>query len=205
MQLEAIDKDHYRSIAAVSTGEFKDRGSKFIGLAYPCSSPEEFKDILEKVRKEYHDARHHCFAYRLNPTNPEARFNDDGEPSNSAGRPIYNQIEALDLWNVAVIVVRYFGGTKLGVSGLINAYRTGAAEALDQARPKQYYLKVQLEITFDYTVTGEVMRLLESSAAEILEEQMGQRGGYLLQARRSLSSKLAEDLQQINSVEIRYL
>jgi uncharacterized YigZ family protein len=125
--------DHYKTIAGPSTGEFKDRGSKFFAYAFPVFTEEEWQEELEAVKKEHFKARHHCYAYRLGVDQNNFRANDDGEPSGTAGRPILGQIDSFELTNVLIIVVRYFGGTKLGTSGLINAYKLSAAAALDNA------------------------------------------------------------------------
>ena len=120
----------YKTISTRCEGEFKDRGSRFIAIAAPVNSEEEFKVFQSAIRDEYSDARHHCYAFELGPEKRAYRFSDDGEPANSSGPPIHGQILANDLTNVAIIVVRYFGGVKLGVGGLINAYREAAKEAL---------------------------------------------------------------------------
>ena len=122
--MEGEIKDTYRSIAGKSEGLFKDNGSRFIALAYPVETEEEIKEIVMGLKKEYHDARHHCYAYRLGLKGDKFRANDDGEPSGSAGRPILGQIDSLGLSDILVVVVRYFGGIKLGIPGLIRAYKT---------------------------------------------------------------------------------
>ena len=134
--------DAYRSIAARSEGLFKDNGSRFIALAYPVETEEEVKDIVAGLKKEYHDARHHCYAYRLGYKGDRFRANDDGEPSGSAGRPILGQIDSMGLSDILVVVVRYFGGIKLGIPGLIRAYKTSTA-------------------TFDYLSMNGVMKVLK--------------------------------------------
>lgn len=126
--------DEYLTISKPSEGLFKDRGSKFLAFAYPVSSEDEIKEIQEHLRSEYHDARHHCYAYMLGKDKNVFRANDDGEPSSTAGKPILGQIKSYDLTNILIVVIRYFGGTKLGVSGLINAYKTAAEEALKNAK-----------------------------------------------------------------------
>ena len=128
-----MGKDNYLSIEKRSEGIYKDRGSKFLAFAFPVYQEDEIKDILAELRKEYHDARHHCYAYRLGASKEIYRVNDDGEPSSSAGKPIFGQIQSNDLSNILIVVVRYFGGTLLGVGGLINAYRSAAADALINA------------------------------------------------------------------------
>jgi len=144
--------DSYRTIEGPSKGLFRDRGSRFIALAYPVRTTDEIKSILEELRKEYHDARHHCYAYMLGPDRQVWRANDDGEPSGSAGRPIMGQINSHELTDILIVVVRYFGGTLLGVSGLINAYKTAAADAISNASIVERRVHVSLRITFPYLV-----------------------------------------------------
>lgn len=124
-----------------SEGLYKEKGSKFIAVAYPVKSEDEFKEAYADVKNEYHNARHHCYAYRVNPEEEEVRSNDDGEPSGTAGKPILNQLYSFELYNICVIVVRYFGGTKLGVSGLINAYKQATIDAINNANIKTEHLK----------------------------------------------------------------
>ena len=131
--MDPVIKDEYKSIAARSEGLFKDNGSRFIAFAFPVETVEDVKDIVDRLKKEYHDARHHCYAYRLGYRGDVFRANDDGEPSGSAGRPILGQIDSLGLSDVLVVVVRYFGGIKLGIPGLIRAYKTSTSDALSQA------------------------------------------------------------------------
>ena len=126
-------KDAYSSISAPAEGLFKDNGSRFIALAWPVETQQQIKDIVDSLKKEYHDARHHCYAWRLGWQGQEFRANDDGEPSGSAGRPILGQIDSRGLSDILVVVVRYFGGIKLGIPGLIRAYKTSTADALDHA------------------------------------------------------------------------
>ena len=126
-------KDLYLTISSNTKGQFKDRGSRFIALAFHVVSEDEIKEQITLLRKEYHDARHHCFAWRLGPDMERYRVNDDGEPSGSAGRPIFGQIQSRELTDILVVVIRYFGGTLLGVGGLINAYRSAASDALEHA------------------------------------------------------------------------
>lgn len=154
-------KDSYLTIDTESEGLYKDRGSKFLAFAYPVSSEDEVKEKLEALRKKYHDARHHCYAWRLKPDHSLYRANDDGEPSSSAGKPILNQLESRELTNVIVVVIRYFGGTLLGVGGLINAYRTAASEALDKCKIIKKYIYKSYIIRFEYGLMNEVMKIIK--------------------------------------------
>lgn len=156
-----ITSDTYKSIAAPSEGLFKDQGSRFIALAYPVESEEEVKSLLEKARKEYHDARHHCVAYRIGLKGEVWRASDDGEPAGSAGRPILGQIDSAGLSDVAVVVVRYFGGIKLGIPGLIRAYKSATKDALDKAEKIEKTAGIWYELSFDYAQMPEVMKVVK--------------------------------------------
>ena len=153
--------DTYISIAAPSEGIFKDQGSRFLAFAYPVESEEEVKALLEKARKEYHDARHHCVAYRIGLQGEVWRASDDGEPAGSAGRPILGQIDSAGLSDVAVVVVRYFGGIKLGIPGLIRAYKSATKEALDNATKIEKTAGKWYELSFDYAALPEVMKVVK--------------------------------------------
>ena len=159
--------DSYKSISSPSSGVYRDLGSKFISLAYPVSSEEEVKSILSAVRREYFDARHHCYAYRLGQKGELWRVNDDGELSSSAGRPIYGQLLSNELSDILIIVVRYFGGTKLGIPGLIKAYKSAAADAIANAPITVKQAERELVIKFDYIGTDTVMKLVRGMGAKI--------------------------------------
>ncbi len=158
---------HYQTIIGTSEGIYKEKGSKFIGLAHPVSDVHEVKSILGDIESTYHDGRHHCYAYVLGPEGKEYRANDDGEPNHSAGDPILGQINSHKLTNILVVVVRYFGGTKLGVSGLINAYKTAANEAIAHAQIVTRAIKERFKISYAYDATSEVMRLIHEVDGEI--------------------------------------
>lgn len=153
--------DTYKTIAAPATGLFKDRGSKFIAYAFPVTTEGEIREHLDVLRKEHFDARHHCYAWRLGADKQRFRANDDGEPSGTAGRPILGQLHAFDLTNVLVVVVRYFGGTLLGVGGLVQAYKQAAADALGQAQCIELQIMEVYELAFPYTGMNAVMKLLK--------------------------------------------
>ena len=157
----------FATIKAASEGLYKEKGSKFIALAIPAMSVAEVDDHLSAIRKKYHDASHHCYAYILNPEADVFRANDDGEPNHSAGDPILGQIRSLKLTNVLVIVVRYFGGTKLGVSGLINAYKTSTKNALEKASIITRKVTMDVTLLFPYKSTNEVMKLLDEVEMKI--------------------------------------
>lgn len=154
-------KDTYTSIASPSRGLYKDQGSRFISFAYPVETEAQVKELVDSLRKEYHDARHHCYAYRLGLDGARYRMNDDGEPSSTAGRPILSQIDSAGLSDILVVVVRYFGGIKLGVPGLIKAYKTATQDALGQATRIEKTAAVSYHIEFDYQNMEPVMRTLK--------------------------------------------
>ncbi|MGN1211035.1 MAG: IMPACT family protein [Candidatus Cryptobacteroides sp.] len=154
-------KDTFRSISAPAEGLFKDNGSRFIALAYPVVSEDEIKEIIDGLKKEYHDARHHCYAWRLGYLGDRFRANDDGEPSSSAGRQILSQIDANSLSDILVVVVRYFGGIKLGIPGLIRAYRTSTADALSKAEIITKTAVNRYRVTFGYLAMNDVMKLFK--------------------------------------------
>jgi len=161
---------HYQTIETVGQAEFADRGSKFIGYAYPVPDANKFKSILQSIKKEHPKAHHYCFAYRLGLDGNLFRVSDDGEPSGSAGRPILGQIDSRELTNVGIIVVRYFGGTLLGVPGLINAYKTAAALALQVTPAVRKTIDIIFDIQFDYTRMNEVMTLIKRFSCSVLQQ-----------------------------------
>lgn len=163
--------DSYNSIDQVSQAEYKDRGSKFIANAFPMSTISTFKMTLKELKIEHPKAVHHCFAYRLGLTGDEFRSSDDGEPAGTAGKPILGQIDSKRLTNVGIIVVRYFGGTLLGVPGLINAYKTAASLALQVIPVVQKPVMTQYSLHFDYTRMNEVMMLIKQLKGEVLRQE----------------------------------
>lgn len=168
--------DSYKTISKESEGTFRDRSSKFICYARPVYDQAEFKSWLNQIKKEHFKARHHVPAYRIGLIDVEERSSDDGEPSGSSGLPVLNQIKSNDLINVGLVVVRYFGGTKLGVSGLINAYKSAAALALDQATIITKEVRVFYQITFDYSLMSEVMQLLKEDYLICTKKDLGVKG-----------------------------
>jgi uncharacterized YigZ family protein len=154
-------EDSYRSLEQPAEGMFRDRNSRFLAFGFPVETMAEINDIIAGVRKKYHDARHHCYAYRLGQAKEIFRVNDDGEPSGTAGKPIYGQLLSYDLTNILVIVVRYFGGTLLGTSGLINAYRSATVDMLSKAAVGVKFTEVHHHISFPYERLNAVMRELK--------------------------------------------
>jgi uncharacterized YigZ family protein len=193
-------KDTYLSISAESRGTYREKASRFIAFAMPAGTEEEVKSRLDALRREYHDANHHCYAYRLGASGETYRVNDDGEPSGSAGRPIHGQIVSKGLSDVLVVVIRYFGGTKLGIPGLINAYRTAAGEALEKAVKIDKVLSDTMEVTFDYPKMNDVMRVLKESGSSIIRQEAEQTCRVLFSVRRSRSQEIRNRLAQRNII-----
>ena len=162
--------DTYKTITQTSEGLYKEKMSKFLSFAVPCSSAQEALDIVKLYRNEYCDARHCCWAYMIGPERKEFRSNDDGEPSGTAGKPILGQINSFELTNLVVIVVRYFGGIKLGTSGLIEAYRTAAQEALSVAQIEERLIEEELQVAFEYPLMGDVMRIVKEEGATVFAQ-----------------------------------
>jgi uncharacterized YigZ family protein len=167
-----MNADFYNTIKEPSTAEFKDRGSKFIAFAYPINSIDDFKNYRAQLKKEHPKANHHCFAYRLGTDGNNFRVSDDGEPSGSAGRPILGQIDSRELTNILIVVVRYFGGTLLGVPGLINAYKTSAALALEQSVIIQKPVLIPYRLQFDYMLMNDVMKLIKQYDCAIFKQEL---------------------------------
>ena len=193
--------DAYRSIAAPSQGLFKDNGSRFLALAYPIESEEEVKSIVSELRKQYHDARHHCYAYRLGYKGDVFRASDDGEPSGSAGRPILGQIDSLGLSDVLVVVVRWFGGIKLGIPGLIRAYKTSTADALRQAAVVEKLAGRNFRLHFDYMAMNAVMKVLKDMDLQPSAQDFGERCSLVVRVRLSALDSFKERMDNCAQLE----
>lgn len=216
----ADQKDTYKTITGESTGEFRDRGSKFIAYAYPVYNEAEWQERLSDVKKEHSKARHHCYAYRLGIDKNNFRANDDGEPSGTAGRPILGQIDSFELSNIIIIVVRYFGGTKLGTSGLINAYKTSAAKALKAAEIVEKLVEDIYLLEFDYAIMSQVMNAIKALDLEMVNQDFGHTGRVEVAIRQSetedtlreIKAKAAEvrieevdELDELEELTIKYV
>ncbi|MCX2742859.1 YigZ family protein [Mangrovivirga sp. M17] len=164
--------DTYKTIAGSSEGFYKEKGSKFISYAFPVNSEENVKQHLDDLKKQYHDARHHCYAYLIGVNGEIFRSNDDGEPNHSAGDPILGQIKSFELSGVLVVVIRYFGGTKLGVGGLINAYKTAAQEALNNATIIKKTLTERIGIHCEYPMLNDAIRFFKDKNLEIVNQEL---------------------------------
>lgn len=177
--------DTYKSIAAPAEGLFKDNGSRFIALAYPVETVEQIREIVSSLKKEYHDARHHCYAYRLGYKGDVFRANDDGEPSSSAGRPILGQIDSNCLSDILIVVVRYFGGIKLGIPGLIRAYKSSSADALAHAEVITKIATRHYRLSFGYMEMNGVMKIVKDMGLEQSGQAFGNECGIDLKVRLS--------------------
>jgi uncharacterized YigZ family protein len=176
--------DEYKTLMGVSLGLYKEKGSKFIAVAAPAASADEVRQQLESLRKRYHDARHHCYAYRLGEQPYEIRYNDDGEPSGTAGKPIFGQIQSFDLTNVLIVVIRYFGGVKLGTGGLIQAYRAAARDAVENGVIISRRWMARLEIRFDYLQMNDIMRIIKEENLQIINQEFNEESSILLEVRK---------------------
>ena len=179
-----MQEDQYLTISSESRGLYKEKGSKFIAIAFQANSTEEVKSYLESVKKQFHDARHHCYAYRLGSEPYEIRYNDDGEPSGTAGKPIFGQIQSFDLTNILIVVIRYFGGVKLGTGGLIQAYRTAARSALEKGKIITKTWNVFAELRFDYAQMDQVMRIIKEEGLEIVSQDSYEDCNIVLEIRK---------------------
>lgn len=184
-------KDTYQTIDVASEETlFKDKNSKFFGYAFPVFTEEDVKACLEKVRKKHHSARHYCYAWQLGTETKRFRANDDGEPSNSAGMPIYGQIQAFDVTNILIVSVRYFGGVKLGVGGLINAYRSSAKLALEVATIIEKTINIEYQLSFDYDMMNKVQRIIKERKLKIINQNLALACEYTISVRKKESEAI---------------
>lgn len=188
--------DTFRTLNRCSESLYKVKGSKHFGYAFPVSNEEEIRFHLDELRKQHHAARHHCYAWRLGADGNHFRANDDGEPSNSAGKPILGQLQSFDLTNVLVVVVRYFGGTKLGVGGLIDAYRTAARQAIEANEITEELVMQEVSVGFTYERMGAVMKVLKDFNLEMLQHSFGADCSLSVEVRKSLAPAVSEALEK---------
>lgn len=191
-----LENDTYKSIGGPSEGLFKDNGSRFIALAYPVESVGEVKEIVDSLKKEYHDARHHCYAYRIGADGSVFRANDDGEPSGSAGKQILGQLDSAGLSDVLVVVVRYFGGIKLGIPGLIRAYRTSTSDALSNAEVVEKIAGSWYRLEFDYDAMPEVMKVLKDLDLPQRNRDFGEKCSVEVRVREKLHDIFLERIEK---------
>lgn len=197
-----IAEDTYRTIAEPSEGIYTEKRSKFIAIALPVQSVEEVKEHLEVFQKKYYDARHVCYAYMLGAERKDFRANDNGEPSGTAGKPILGQINSNELTDILIVVVRYFGGIKLGTSGLIVAYKAAAAEAIASARIIEKTVDEEVTVWFEYPFMNDIMRIVKEEEPEILNQSYDMDCCMTLRIRRSMMPKLRERLEKVETARI---
>lgn len=197
--------DIYKTIETTGQGLYKEKGSKFISYAIPASTENEVKQELESLRNKYHDARHHCYAYVMGFDKNANRANDDGEPSGTAGRPILGQIVSADLTNTLIVVIRYFGGIKLGVSGLIQAYRTAAREAIGQTNIISRIISDVYELNFGYAAMNDVMRTIKEESCTILSTQFDLQNKITIMVRKRDSNHVYEKFMKLDGLMIKYI
>lgn len=198
-------RDIYRTIAAPAEAIYKERSSKFLAYAYPVESEEEVKAHLDKLRKEYFDATHHCYAYRIGAEGEQFRANDDGEPSGTAGKPILGQLLSAQLTNCLVVVVRYFGGTKLGVSGLIQAYKESTAEVLATSDIIEKTVDTLFEVEFPYIAMNGVQRVIKEVSPRIDSQNFDNLCTMTLRVRKSEAPILEARLRKVDGVSVEEL
>ncbi len=197
--------DTYKTIEEPSEGIFRDKGSKFIAYAYPFKDESKLKEIIAVLKAEHPKARHHCWAYRLTPDRTVFRVNDDGEPSGTAGRPILNVLLSQDITNVLVVVVRYFGGTLLGVPGLINAYKTATQEAIDNNVIVERTVNDIYAIHFDYLQMNDVMKIVKEYDLKVLSQNFDTSCTIHIEMRKLQVNELVGKLESIAGIEVDYL
>ena len=194
--------DTYKTIAKPAEGSYSEKRSKFLAYAFPVQNEQEVKQRLAEIQKKHWDARHHCYAYILGPNKDAYRLNDNGEPSGTAGRPIYGQLLSKDLTNTLVIVVRYFGGIKLGVSGLQNAYKVAAREALDAAVIEERTVQEQYRVTFEYVKMNDIMQILKDPEVQVLDRQSYMQCIYTISVRQRDADRITGALRKVPMTEV---
>jgi uncharacterized YigZ family protein len=198
--------DLYKTITTPSKETlFKDRNSKFYGYAFPLTDEASVKDFLEFLRKKHHTARHFCYAWQLGTESVRFRANDDGEPSNSAGMPIYGQIQSFEVTNILVVSVRYFGGTKLGVGGLINAYRASARLTLESSAIEEKTIDESFQLNFQYDLMSKVLRILKENSITITRQKLEMDCEMIIAVRKSHTKKIVKIFETLYRVEIKKL
>lgn len=198
-------EDQYKTVDKVSEGIFRDKGSKFIAYSYPFADENKLKDILSEIKSMHPKARHHCYAYRLGMNRSVFRINDDNEPAGSAGRPILNTLLSNDLTNILIIVVRYFGGTLLGIPGLINAYKAATQESINNAEIIEKYQKDIYAIDFDYLQMNNVMRIIKDEDLTIQSQTFDNNCRMEVAIRSSLVNRVTASLSALPELKLKYL
>jgi len=199
-------EDVYKTIDKPSEETlFKEKGSKFFGYAFPVLSEEEVKEYLEELKKKHHSARHWCYAYQLGIEKIRFRANDDGEPNNSAGLPIYGQIQSFEVTNILIVSVRYFGGTKLGVGGLISAYKTSAQLALEASDILEKTININYKLTFDYDMMNPVQRIIKEKNLDIVNQKLEMNCEYIISVRKKDANSIFTIFDNLYKVAIKEL
>lgn len=199
-----MEKDTYKTLASPTEEVmFKEKNSKFYGYAFPIESEDEVKPILEQIKKEHYTARHWCYAYQIGTSKIYFRANDDGEPNNSAGMPIYGQIQSFEVTNVLVVVVRYFGGIKLGVGGLVQAYKTGAQMALEVADIEERTIDIHFIVSFDYKNMNKVMRVIKEKNVQLITQKMEMSCEFEIAIRKQFATDVFNAFDSIYEVDIK--
>jgi uncharacterized YigZ family protein len=195
--------DAYKTIGQSAEGTFRDRNSRFLAFGYPVTSVDEALEIIEGLRKKYHDARHHCYAYRIGVESEQTRMNDDGEPSGTAGKPIYNQVLSHQVTNILVVVVRYFGGTLLGTGGLINAYKSATADMFEHAVITERFIEQTIELKFPYEKLNSIMRILKDEDLVPVHPVYEMDCSMQLHVRKGYFDKVIQKLSAIGNIHIK--
>ena len=197
--------DQYKTIKNPSEGIYRDKGSKFLAFAFPFQKEEQLKEIIAKLKTEHPKANHHCYAYRLTPDRSIFRANDDGEPSGTAGRPILNTLLSKDLTNILIIVVRYFGGTLLGVSGLINAYKQATEEALNKAEVIYKTVQDVYQIKFEYPLMNDVMKIIKDEVLDNFNQEFDLSCKIEIAINKSEVTRIIGKLEMLTPIKLKYL
>ncbi len=195
-------KDTYLTLSKNSEGFYKEKGSKFLAFALVVRDEDDVKAHLAELKKKYYDARHHCYAYILGKHAEKYRANDDGEPGHSAGDPILGQIKSKGLTDTLIVVIRYFGGSKLGISGLINAYKTAAADAIENNSVRENLVLTKIKIQFEYPVLNKVMKLVKDHELEIVSQKMEISCEMILGVRQSLEATIDQKLKDLHEINV---
>lgn len=197
--------DTYKTVSGISEGVFSDKGSKFIAYIYPLASDTGLKEIVSQIKSKHPKARHYCWAFRISPDRSIFRVNDDGEPSGTAGRPILNVLYSNDLTNVLVVVVRYFGGTLLGIPGLINAYKKATISAVDNSTIIEVTIKSIYQISFEHLQMNEVMRILKDEEIKIQNQFFDTICTMQIEVREASQERILGRLKQVNNIIVKYI
>jgi uncharacterized YigZ family protein len=199
-----MENDSYKTILKPSEETlFKDRNSKFFGYAFPVLHEEDVKDCLEELKKKHHTARHFCYAYQIGIEEIKYRANDDGEPNNSAGMPIYGQIQSFEVTNILIVSVRYFGGTKLGVGGLINAYKTSAQLTLETSTIVEKTIDIYYQLNFEYDMMNKVMRIIKEKNITLENQKMELACEFVISIRKKEAESIFEIFENLYKVDVK--